>query len=232
MTKKRAPRVKIPIHKMLKADILWLADHRCKHNHSYLEHYSCILIENSEGSPFKEKVGIFDIETTGLKANWSHMLCWCMKENGKDIIHEDLITRTEVRNKNDKRIIQSAVNEIKKYDRIIGWYSSRFDLPYLRSRAIYHGIDFPGYKELCQTDAYYIARSKLALHSNRLASVCQFFGVEAKGHPMTPELWVKSGAGDPESLAIVLEHCREDVNATDEVYQLLKKYSPETKRSI
>lgn len=230
--KKRAPRVRCPVHKLLKSEIIWLFDHNCKHGHNYAEHYACFLAEKPDGSPIHEKIGIFDIETTGLKANWSHMLCWCMKEQGKDIIHEDLITSTKARDKDDKKIIRSAVEEIKKYDRIVGWYSSRFDIPYVRSRAMFHGIDFPSYKELYHTDLYYQARGKLALHSNRLGSVCQFFGINAKNHPMTPELWQRAGAGKKEALEEILVHCREDVTSTDKCWDMLIKYSASAKRSI
>ena len=216
---------------MLKKDIIWLFDHNCKHGHNYAEHYACFLAENPKNSPFQEKQGIFDIETTGLKANWSHLLCWCMKEvNG--IVTCDLITRKEARDKNDYRIIKSCVKEIRRIDRTMGWYSSRFDMPYVRSRAEFHGIPFPTYKEALHTDLYYIARSKLALHSNRLASVCQFFGIEAKNHPMTPELWARAGRGDKDALEEVLTHCKEDVISTDKSRELLMKYAAPTNRSI
>lgn len=224
--------MRVPINRLLKKEMIWLGTHFCRHGHTYLEHYNCFLEEKPITSPFQEKIGIFDIETTGLKANWSHMLCWCIKEHGKNIIHEDLITSRKARDKDDKKIIKSAVEEIKKYDRIIGWYSSRFDIPYIRSRAIFHGIEFPSYKELYHTDLYYLARNKLALHSNRLKSVCQFFEIKAKNHPMTPQLWIDSGAGKKEALKIVLMHCREDVCSTDMTYNILLKYSPATKRSI
>ena len=226
-------RGKLPIHRLLKKDLIWLGTHNCKaHGVVYISHYNCYLRENPEDSTMYEKVGIFDIETTGLKANWSHMLCWCMKEQGKNVIYKDLITRNKVRDKDDKKIVKSAVEEIEKYDRIITWYGSRFDLPYLRSRAIYHQIDFPSYKELYHTDLYYVARSKLSLHSNRLASVCQFFGIEAKNHPMTPNLWMRAGAGEKEALEEVLAHCREDTISTDTCWELLSKYSASMKRSI
>jgi len=232
LIKTRASKAPVPVHRLLKRDMVYLFTHKCKHGHTYAEHYACFLKERPVDSPFQEKVGIFDIETTGLKANWSHMLCWCMKESGTDIVKCDLITRKEARDKNDKRIIKSCVEELKKYDRTMGWYSLRFDIPYVRSRAMFHGIPFPTYKETLHTDLYYIARNKLALHSNRLVSVCQFFGINAKNHPMTPDLWQKSGAGDKEALKTVLTHCKEDVVSTDSCRELLVKYSAPNKRSI
>jgi uncharacterized protein YprB with RNaseH-like and TPR domain len=225
--------MKIPIRKLLKKDMIWLAENKCvAHDHTFLSHYTCFIREKPDTAPMCENIGIFDIETTGLKANWSHMLSWCMKEHGKDIIHEDLITSREARDKNDKRIVKSAVEEIKKYDRIVGYYSTRFDVPYVRSRAINQGIEFPSYKDLYHTDLYYVARSKFALHSNRLASICQFFGIEAKSHPMTPELWQRSGAGEQDALDTIMLHNREDVVSTDAVFDLLLDHMLVNKRSI
>lgn len=221
-----------PVRKLTKADLVWLGENRCRHSHTYLSHYQCFLQEKPSTAPMQEHIGIFDIETTGLKSNWSHMLSWCMKEHNKNIIHSDLITRREARDKNDKRIIKSAVREIKKYDRIVGHYSMRFDIPYVRSRALYYGIDFPGYRDLYHTDTYYLARMKFAIHSNRLGALCQFFGIEAKTHPMTPELWKRAGAGEPEALAEILLHCKEDVRSTDKLFNLLLKHSQMNKRSI
>ncbi len=224
--------MRIPVRKLLKSDLVWLGEHYCRHNHLYIEHYSCYLSEKPDTSPFDENIGIFDIETTGLKSNWSHMLSWCMKEHGKDVIHHDLVTTREARDKNDERVVKSAVEEIKKYDRVCGYYSSRFDIPYVRSRALYHGIEFPAYRDLYHTDLYYIARSKFALHSNRLGAICEFFGIEAKNHPMTPELWQRAGAGQQEALEEILTHNREDVESTDAVFELLLPHCMVTKRSI
>ena len=224
--------MKIPIRKMLKRDVEWLAEHNCRHSHTFLEHYSCFLAEKPDTAPMQESIGIFDIETTGLKGNWDHMLCWCMLDKNTGKIAHDLITRKEVRDKVDARIIKSAVNEIVKYDRIVTFYGKRFDIPFTRTRAIYHNIEFPSYRDLYHTDLYFMAREKFALHSNRLGSICQFFGIEAKTHPMTPELNMKCGAGDEEALKVVLTHCEEDVDSTDKVLDLLLKHIMMTKVSI
>ena len=224
--------LKLPIRKLLKRDLIWLSENRCRHNHSYLEHYACFLTEAPSTAPLIEKIGIFDIETTGLKANWSHMLSWCMKEHDRNIIHHDLVTRKEARDKNDKRIIKSAVEEIKKYDRIITYFGTRFDIPYTRSRALCQGLEFPAYRDLYHTDLYYIARAKFAIHSNRLGAICEFFGIEAKNHPMTPALWKHAGAGNRTALDVILTHCKEDVESTDEIFNLLLDHMLIGKRSI
>lgn len=228
----RAAKAPVPVRRMLKADIIWLFEHKCQHGHTYAEHYACFLAENPKESPFREKQAVFDIETTGLKANWSHMLCWCYRDvNTKEITY-DLITKKEARDKNDYRIVKSCVEELVKYDRTLGWFSSRFDMPYIRSRAEFHGIPFPTYRQALHTDLYYIARMKLALHSNRLQAVCQFFGIQSKSHPMTPTLNQLCGAGNSDALQIVLEHCKEDVISTDLCRKMLVKYSAPQKKSI
>jgi len=224
--------MKIPIRKLLKRDLVWLAENYCRHQHTYLSHYTCFLTEKPDNSPMTENIGIFDIETTGLKANWSHMLCWCIKDHGKDVIHSDLITSREARDKNDKRIVKSAVDKIREYDRLVGYYSIRFDIPYTRSRALHHRLEFPAYRDLYHTDLYFMARSKFALHSNRLGTVCEYFGIEAKNHPMTPDLWRRSGKGEEKALDTILTHCKEDVESTDEVFDLLMEHIMVNKRSI
>lgn len=225
--------MQIPIRKITKAEMVWLVENNCiSHNHSYASHYTCFIREKPDTAPMTEKIGIFDIETVGLKANWSHMLCWCMLDRDSGKISHDLITRREVRDKVDKRIIKSAIKEIAKYDRIVTYYGRRFDIPYTRSRALYQGVEFPGYRDLYHTDLYFMAREKFAIHSNRLGAICQYFGIEAKSHPMTPELWQRAGAGNEEALKTILTHCEEDVDSTNKVFDLLLQHIITTKRSI
>ena len=225
--------MKIPIRKLLKRDVVWLAEHKCEaHGKDFLGHYTCFIREAPDTAPMVENIGVYDIETTGLKSPWSHMLSWCIKEHGRDVIHFDLVTRKEARDKDDRRLIKSAIKEIGKYDRLVTYYGSGFDLPWTRSRALYHKIPFPEFKSLYHTDLYYVARKKLAMHSNRLGAVCEFLGIEAKNHPMTPTLWQRAGAGEPEALQEILTHNKEDVESTDALFDALLDHMLVNKRSI
>jgi len=224
--------MRVPVRRVLKKDLIWFGENFCRHGHTYLEHYSCFLMEKPSTAPMQEKIGVFDIETTGLLANWGIMVSWCMLDHDTGKIEYDITTRGEMRDRTDERIIKSACKELRKYDRIIGWYSSRFDIPFVRTKALYHKIDFPAYRDLYHTDLLYASRQKLKLSSNRLEAVCQYFEIPAKHHKMTPRLNNELQAGKQEAIDDVLEHCKEDVWSTNEVYKMLLDHMLITKRSI
>lgn len=224
--------MRVPVRRLSKAMLVWLGEHYCRHNHSFLEHYSCFLMERPNTSPQREKIGVFDIETTGLLANWGIMVSWCMLDHDTGEIAWDINKKREMRDRHDKRVVKSAIKEIKKYDRIITWYGSRFDIPFVRTKALHHDLDFPAFRDLYHTDLLYVSRSKLRLHSNRLENVCQYFEIPAKLHKMTPKLNDRLQAGNEKALNDVLEHCKEDVWSTNEVFKMLLKHTMLHARSI
>lgn len=224
--------LRVPARRLLKRDLVWLAENFCRHSHTYIEHYACFLTEKPDTSPMHEKIGIFDIESTGLRANWSVMVAWCMLDHDTGEIESDLVTKREIRDRVDKRLIKSASETLKKYDRVITWYGSRFDIPYVRTKALYHNIDFPAYRDLYHTDLLYVSRQKLRLHSNRLEKVCEYFEIPAKHHPMTPRLNNDIQAGKEEALQTILKHCEEDVWSTNEVFNKLLCHTLISKGSI
>ena len=183
--------MKIPIRRMRKSDLEWMADHCCKaHGHSYLTHYPCFIKESPVESPFHERVGYLDIESTGLKGNWDYMLCWCIKEAGNpDILGRHLTKREITGYKFDKDLTKELADTIRKFDRVITYYGIRFDIPFIKTRCEKWGLDFPAYRDLWQTDVYFIAKSNLLLHSTRLMHVCDLVvDTTAAAVWATPEL--------------------------------------------
>jgi len=211
-----------------KVEILRMNSWHCEHGHNGLSHPQCYLREKEKDL----KRCFFDIETTGLSGNWDYMITYCIKPEGSDDIITGCITKKEIDSGEfDKRIVKECIDNLMKFDRIYGFYSSKFDIPFLRTRALELGIDFPMYGAISHKDIYYIARYKLKLHRNRLETVCDLLGIKGKTHE-NPTTWRLASGGNKKALNDILDHNRWDVIILEQVYQKLKDFVKEDNRSI
>jgi uncharacterized protein YprB with RNaseH-like and TPR domain len=216
------------IANLKKEEIVKRFNFKCTHGHNGLEHPTCYAKDNR----IKESIGIVDIETSNLKANWGFVFSYCLKSEDGALIKR-ILTAKEIKDGiYDKELMRQFCIDVRKFDRLIGYYSARFDIPFLRTRALYHGLDFPIFKEIKHTDLYDITKRKLSLHSKRLQVVADFFGIKSKGHPMNPSVWFKAMAGDEKALKWIMIHNIEDVDTTLELWNRLNDYSRITDTSI
>lgn len=226
--------MKVPVRQLKKSDLEWLASHRCRHGVTYLEHYNCFLAEKPE-APFVEKIGFFDIETTGFSSEFNFILSYAIKVAGEDKILGRVLTPEEIIGKIfDKKLIEEMVKDLRKFHRIVvHWGSDRkFDLPFSRTRALIHGIEFPLYKEIYVVDTANILRYKFAFSHNKLGWVCEQLGIPAKQHPLKPQIHQLASLGDKESLEYIWVHNVEDVISLEQLYNRIKDYALIGKRSI
>lgn len=213
---------------MKKDEIVKMSHFRCKCGHTGLEHPSCYQNENG----IRERIGFLDIETSNLKANWGFVFSYCIKSPDGKLISR-ILTPEEIKGGiYDKNLLKQFCKDVRQFDRVVTYYGARFDLPFLRTRCVYHKLDFPIFKEIRQTDLYDVMKRKFSLHSKRLAVVADFFDIEAKGHPMHPGVWFKAMAGDEKALKWILTHNIEDVNTTAELWNRVIDYSRVTDTSI
>lgn len=213
-----------PVSRLNKHEIVWLSGHRCKHKHTYLEHYPCYVSEN----PLKEKIGFFDIEASNLAANFGIMFCYCIKVAGKDEILERVITKKELSTCLDKNVVKQCIEDLGKFDRIVTYYGKRFDMPFVRTRAVATGLGFPGYGEIVHEDMYFNVKFKFRLHSNRLENACRvLLGSTDKTH-LDPEYWIKALQGNKKSLDYIADHCRKDVTDLEKLYNKINNFTKKT----
>ena len=218
---------------MRKEEIAYLYNHYCKHGHRFIEHPKCIS-QLGQNNPLCEKLGFLDIETTGLKGTYAYVLSYCIKEDNGKILGRHL-TKREIHSETyDKNLLKELINDMRKFDKLVTYYGGdyRFDLPILRTRALYWGLDFPLYKEIKGVDLYSIVKKKFNLHSNKLGVVCDFFGIQAKGHPMNPRVWFGANAGNERNLEWVFTHNKEDVCSTEKLYHKIFEYDSPKNSSI
>lgn len=206
----------------------WLYEHGCNHRHRFSKHFNCFLKEHG----IQDKIGFLDIETSNLKANFGIILCWCiLDEKGK--IYEDVITKKDVLSgKEDTRVIQSCIDNMLKFDRLVGHYSTYFDIPFVRTRALIQGLTFPSQGKLFHTDVWKMARSKLCLHSNRQDVIAESLQGKTVKTRISHPAWRKAMMGNEEAAAEVLDHCRKDVIDLKKNFDSLLPFVKLTRASI
>jgi uncharacterized protein YprB with RNaseH-like and TPR domain len=208
----------------------WLEEHRCKHRSSYLLHYNCYLAEQP-GNAIPERIGFLDIESSNLKADFGICLAWCIKPSDSKKIISRSITPTELKTCLDRNVVRDCITEMLKFDRIVGHYSSKFDIPFLRSRALFHGLDFPEYRKLWQTDTWRIARERLCISSNRLDNIARQLHIAEEKTRITPDHWIGALTGGKKHLKYILDHCKIDVLVLEKVWYALEKFANKAKTS-
>jgi len=212
--------------------LIWLEEHTCnKHNHAYLHHPNCYEREYPN-TKFTEKLGFLDIEATNLKADYGIVICWVIRPAKTKNFIERCITPNELKTCLDKKVLEELIAALLRFDRVVAHYGSRFDVPFLRSRALSWDLQFPEYKSLWQTDTWRIARNRLCISSNRLGNVANLLKIKQKKTPITSEHWIGALTGNQESLDYILKHCRIDVEVLQKVYNKLSKFTPRSKTSI
>jgi len=206
----------------------WLWENGCIHRHRYSRHFGCFLKKYG----IVERVGFTDIETSNLKANFGIVLCWCILADD-NTLYQDWLTRKDVLSgTEDKRVVSTCIETLQSFDRVVGHYSTYFDIPFLRTRALIHGIKFPEVGTLLHTDVWRMAKTKLCLHSNRQDVIAEsLYGKTVKTRISHPH-WRQAMMGNEESCMQVLDHCQKDVQDLKKNYDTLLPYCRVTKSSI
>ena len=217
-----------PLSKLKKTEIVWLNAHKCRHGHTYLEHYKCYLEEN----PNRGQIGFFDIEVTNLDADFGFMLSYAIKEHNSDNLIVNQITKKEIQSfKFDKRLVSDCIRDLKKFDRIVTYYGTGFDIPYVRAKALHYNQDFPLYGELLHDDLYYIIKSKFIISRRSLKNACEYLLNDTNKTFIDKEKCMKASVGDEKSLAYIVEHNIYDVIDTEALYNKIIGFKMRSDRS-
>jgi uncharacterized protein YprB with RNaseH-like and TPR domain len=171
------------------------------------------------------RVLLFDLECSNLKADFGRILCFGWKWLGEGKAQVRDITQFPKRFAkdctDDRDLVIFAREVLLQADVIVTWFGTYFDVPYLQTRLLAHGLD--PVPPIAHDDGWKIARYALKLHSNRLASVSQFLGIEEKT-PILPEHWTRATAGHRPSIRYVVKHCAQDVEVLEQAYERLRPY--------
>lgn len=174
-------------------------------------------------------IGVFDLETTGLNADFGYILCGSVLNAHTGEVQTIRIDDPRNPDKNsDKWAVKEIIKMLGKFDLIVGWYSEKFDVPMLNSRAIKHRLKT--LNNPYRRDLWYTSRFKLKLRSNRLAVVGEFLFGKTVKDAITPSVWNGAIRGQKKDLDYVVHHCEKDLKETLRVYKRLLPLVPKRLR--
>jgi len=215
---------------MTKAEVDAAWRWKCPHGHRGLDHWNCYI------KAHEERVAYLDLECSGLQADFGFIICWCIKPKNRKRIVYDIITMDDLDSDVlDSRVAQSCAKELARYDRVITHYGTYFDIPFLRTRCLTHGIPFLEYGTLKHSDVWAMAKAKLKIHSNRQNSVAQALRGFSEKTPINPTHWLNALRHDEKGDAarrFILDHCKRDVRELQRNHEALEPYCRKSNKSI
>ncbi len=166
------------------------------------------------------KTVILDIETTSLEADAGILVsAGLMSDAGRGEYLEAKRTSEE------KSLLSKLSKHLESYDVIVTWNGRSFDIPFLTTRLMKHGLDPRPLLRKPHIDLADVVKSRLRLTFTYLDHVCDFFEIDRKRGPMgldVPHLYVRALEGDRKALLSIREHCLDDLRATRQVFLKLK----------
>lgn len=184
----------------------------------------------------KPRVICYDIEASNLDANFGMAICVGFKELGKKakVLSVMDYPRWKKDTTDDRPLMRDVYDVLMSADLIIGYYSKRFDLPFLNVRMLLAGLK--PLPPIPHIDLYDTVRINLKLHRRRLATVTETLGIDdevdeagettigRRKTPITGNRWIRAIAGHVPSVKYIIDHCHRDVNALEAAYLRLRPF--------
>lgn len=151
---------------------------------------------------------MFDLETSGFDADWDILLSACIKPYGQPpiVFRADEYPEWVTQKANDKAITIDIAKELRKHAIIVGHYSQKFDVRFIRAKMFRHGLE--PLPPMFGMDTWRIAKNNFKVSSRRRQSLSIFAQLEV-GKRDAPEgdRWMRAAfSGEREAMDRIVEH--------------------------
>lgn len=176
-------------------------------------------------APFR--ICVLDIECTGLDASFGRVLCACAQFYGPNELKVWRADQYESwkngKRSDDSALVADILAGVEEADIIFAHNGTNYDMPFLRTRAIIHGLPAVNPKKI--VDPVWLGRRVFRFHSNGLEAISEMLDTSAKKTRVSPKYWIRAfGDGDTEALDYIVEHCIYDVASLAEIAYKMRKY--------
>ena len=207
------------ISKLKKQELVFLAQHKCQHRHTYLNHPGCyrkenfkILFLDIEISPSLGWVyGKYDQNVLDFEKEW-HIMCVGYKWQDSEV---EVITGKE------RQIVKRIRNLLDEADIVIAHNADRFDIRKINTRIAYYGLKPPSkYKTV---DTLKKVRKLFGLNSNSLNDVGKYFGLGTKKGSYG-DLWQDCLKGNKKAWKKMVKYNKQDVLLLEKLYKKIEEW--------
>lgn len=146
------------------------------------------------------------------------IICICYKWEGKPKVYH----LTWDKNQNDKKMIQDFIKVADSADEIVGHNGDRFDIKWIRTQALKHGISWTPY--INTIDTLKIARNSFKFNSNRLDYLGKALlnrGKTETGYDLWKDICLKNCK---KSMAKMVKYCKNDVVLLEQVFEKFRPF--------
>ncbi|MEM5852865.1 MAG: ribonuclease H-like domain-containing protein [Candidatus Aenigmatarchaeota archaeon] len=162
-----------------------------------------------------------DIECTNNKADIGHLVAvGIIKGNKKEVkFVED--------EADEKEVLAWLKEELKGCEMVITWYGSKFDIPFILSRAVVNGLDLSELSKIPSLDLCEFFRKNFLFSKNSLSEIAKILNIpknnEISGKDVL-KLYMKSTRGDEKSKKMIIEHCLNDLEVMEKIFEKISPY--------
>lgn len=169
------------------------------------------------------RIGYFDIETGGFKADFDTMLCAGVADgfgNVKQWRRDDYEQEHILDDRQMCIDIRDYLEE--NFDIIVTWYGKIFDVPFLNTRLTLEHHEMP-YQARMHIDAFYLIPQGVAGRSlDNIARALKVQDEDVHKTKFDKRIWALANAGDRESMDLIVDHNWHDVLLTRRVFEKLR----------
>lgn len=154
-----------------------------------------------------------------------HLISVCWRWLGEDKIHSVSLLddpKRFARDPHDDLYVAKTFHKVlSEADVVVGHNSDYFDIKYLKTRMLVHGL--PPLPPIASLDTYKVAKKHFMLASNKLDYVARLLKVGKKMD--TPKgLWLDVLRGDKKAIKIMIAYNKVDVDILEAVFKKLAPY--------
>ena len=148
------------------------------------------------------------------------IICICYKWEGQDEVYSLEWDSKQ----SDKAMIKKFLKVMAQADEIVAHNGDRFDLKWIRTRAILHGLDVLPSPNTIDTLKW--AKRYFNFNSNKLDYIAKYLGVGQKMDTGGLDLWKDIVfKKSPEAMAKMVAYCKMDVTVLEAVFDKLNTYT-------